>query len=65
MLAYCTALRLPVGHLVYAKGNVAQLSHHIRHTDITIHTHTLDLKLPPSRLIEQVEALATQVACHA
>ena len=65
MLAYCTALRLPVGHLVYAKGKEAQLTQHIRHTDITIHTHTLDLKLPPSRLIEQVEALATQVASHA
>ncbi|MFG2286192.1 hypothetical protein ACGFOU_09035 [Streptomyces sp. NPDC048595] len=31
MLAYCTALGLPEGHLIYAKGNVPHASHRVRH----------------------------------
>lgn len=62
MLAYCTALGLPVGHLVYAKGNEDRVTHQVRNVDVTIHAHTLDLLLPPSRLIDQVATLAGVVA---
>ena len=62
MLAYCTALGLRDGHLVYAKGNEAQISHRLRNVDVTIHAHTLDLLLSPSQLIEQVATLACVIA---
>ena len=62
MLAYCTALRLPVGHLVYAKGNERQLTHHIRNADVTIHAHTLDLIARPSAVLAQITALAQTIA---
>lgn len=58
MLAYCTALRLTDGHLVYAKGNAPHAAHRVRHTGITIHQHTLDLDQPPAALLADVRALA-------
>jgi 5-methylcytosine-specific restriction enzyme subunit McrC len=58
MLAYCTALRLRDGHLIYAKGNAPHAAHRVRHTDITIHQHTLDLDQPPATLLADVRALA-------
>ena len=62
MLAYCTALRLPIGHLVYAKGHESGVTHLVRHVDVTIKAHTLDLALPPSKLLAQVAALAELIA---
>ncbi|GGP98623.1 McrBC 5-methylcytosine restriction system component [Actinomadura coerulea] len=58
MLAYCTALRLADGHLIYAKGNAPHAAHRVRHTGITIHQHTLDLDQPPTTLLADVRALA-------
>jgi 5-methylcytosine-specific restriction enzyme subunit McrC len=58
MLAYCTALRLPDGHLVYARGNAPHAAHRVRHTGITIHQHTLDLDQAPAGLLSDVRALA-------
>ena len=65
MLAYCTALGLAVGHLVYAKGNEVGVTHQIRNVDVTIHAHTLDLTTPPSALLQQVSALAGVIASAA
>ncbi|MGQ0467694.1 MAG: McrC family protein [Sporichthyaceae bacterium] len=62
MLAYCTALRLPVGHLVYAKGNEAGRTHCVAGAAVTICAHTLDLSLSPAALRTQVERLADAVA---
>jgi 5-methylcytosine-specific restriction enzyme subunit McrC len=62
MLAYSTALQLADGHLVYAKGNAEEVTHTIRHADISIHAHTLDLGLPPADLLTQVDALARRIA---
>lgn len=62
MLAYCTALRLPVGHLVYAKGNEAARSAVVRHAGIEIRCHTLDLDASPSNLRTQVSELALSIA---
>ena len=43
MLAYCTALGLPDGHLVYAKGNATEVTHEVRRVGVVIHAHTVDL----------------------
>lgn len=58
MLAYCTALNLPEGHLVYAKGNAPHGSHRVKHAGITIHQYALDLDQAPSGLLEDIHVLA-------
>ena len=62
LLAYCTALRLPDGHLVYAQGNEAGRTHHVPGAGVTLHAHTLDLDQPPAGLLAQVDALAATLA---
>ncbi|WP_186629406.1 McrC family protein [Rhodococcus sp. BP22] len=62
MLAYCTVLAMPEGHLVYAKGNEAVRSHAVRHCGVVIHCHTLDLGLDPAALLRQVDHLADRIA---
>lgn len=65
MLAYCTALDLGDGHLVYAKGNELERSHVVRHAGIEIHVRTLDLAALPSELEAQVDDLARRIVeCH-
>jgi 5-methylcytosine-specific restriction enzyme subunit McrC len=61
MLAYCTALNLPEGHLVYAKGNAPYGAHRVRHAGIKIHQHALDLELPPTELLEQIYYIADRL----
>lgn len=61
MLAYCTVLGLPEGHLVYAKGNEDVRSHSVRRADVLIRCHALDLALPPVKLLEQVDGLARSI----
>ncbi|MFE0511210.1 McrC family protein [Streptomyces sp. NPDC058964] len=58
MLAYCTALGLGEGHLVYAKGNAPHAAHRVRHAGIVIHQHALDLDQEPSGLLEDIAAIA-------
>lgn len=62
MLAYCTALQLNEGHLVYAKGNATEITHTVRHAAVTIHAHTLDLAVPPVELLAQVDDLGARIA---
>ena len=62
MLAYCTALGLPDGHLVYAKGNAAEVAHEVRHAGVTIHAHTVDLDTTPAHLLGQINGLAERIA---
>ncbi|MGO4664029.1 McrC family protein [Terrabacter sp. 2TAF16] len=61
MLAYCTALGLPRGHLVYAKGNEPEATHVVRNAGVEIVQHTLDLDHSPHRLLAQVERLAQAI----
>lgn len=61
MLAYCTALNLPEGHLIYAKGNAPHAAHRVRHTGVLIHQHALELDQPPAGLLADVRALASQL----
>jgi 5-methylcytosine-specific restriction enzyme subunit McrC len=62
LLAYCTALRLPDGHLVYAQGNEAGRTHLVPGAGVTLHAHTLNLDKPPAGLLAQVDALAATLA---
>ncbi|MFD5764318.1 McrC family protein [Streptomyces sp. NPDC127049] len=58
MLAYCTALGLAEGHLVYAKGNAAHTAHTVRHAGIVIHQHALDLDQEPPGLLADIQEVA-------
>ena len=62
MLAYCTALDLTDGHLVYAQGNDTAQSARVVHGGPTIHAHGLDLSASPRDLMRQVARLAERVA---
>ncbi len=59
MLAYCTALRVPVAWLVYASGSGGPATRHVRHTETEIVEYPLQLEVPPSALLLQVANLAT------
>jgi 5-methylcytosine-specific restriction enzyme subunit McrC len=61
LLAYCTALDLSVGHLVYAKGYEPEMSHQVRNAEITIRAHALDLSQPLAVLLDQSRRLAQRV----
>ncbi|RBQ20609.1 restriction endonuclease [Spongiactinospora rosea] len=60
MLAYCTALRLSRGHLIYAKGNAPAASHLVRHAGIEIVCHALDLASPPKAILAQVNGIVSE-----
>ena len=62
LLAYCTVLGLPNGHLVYAKGNESPAHHVIRRCGIEIFCHAVDLDQPPDRLLASMGALAQRIA---
>jgi 5-methylcytosine-specific restriction enzyme subunit McrC len=62
LLAYCTAMGLPDGHLVYARGNERETRHTVRNAAVVIHAHTLDLSEPPQELLRQVDELAGRIA---
>ncbi|WP_235738230.1 McrC family protein [Mycobacterium sp. TJFP1] len=62
MLAYCTVLGLPEGHLIYAKGNEEGRVHTVQGAGVTIHCRALDLGLDPTALLRQVDRLAVRVA---
>jgi 5-methylcytosine-specific restriction enzyme subunit McrC len=61
MLAYCTALGLTEGHLVYAKGKAAHTVHTVRHAGIVIHQHALDLDQEPSGLLADIQQVAARL----
>lgn len=61
MLAYCTALGLREGHVVYAKGNAAHAAHQVRHAGIVIHQHALDLDQEPTGLLSDIAAVARRM----
>lgn len=61
MLAYCTALGLPVGHLVYAKGNEMEQQLVVRGSGVQLHAHALDLELMPAQLLMQVDGVASKI----
>lgn len=62
MLAYCTVLELPEGHLVYAKGNEPLDRHTVQGSGVVIHCHALDLALSPGDLLRQIAGLARVIS---
>lgn len=62
VLAYCTALRLPRGLLVYAQGTTQR--HVVRYSGIEIACRALDLMLPPSTLLAQIGDIADELLAN-
>lgn len=60
MLAYCTALGLRQGWLVYAQGSAPQAPRRVRHTPIEIMQYALNLDAKPRDLLAQVSRLAAE-----
>lgn len=65
LLAYATATRLPAATLVYADGPPSPQTHRIAGTEVLLHVRHLDLGNAPTRLLEQVAALASQIRSDA
>ena len=65
LLAYCTALDLPLGHLVYARGNEAPTAYRVRHVGVMIVCHALDLDVDPAALLLQISQLAQTLTPNA
>jgi 5-methylcytosine-specific restriction enzyme subunit McrC len=62
LLAYCTILGLPSGHLVYARGNAEPARHLVRQSGIEILCHAVDLSLEPDQLLSRLRDLARTIA---
>lgn len=65
MLAYCTVLGLPRGHLVYAAGNELPAEHVVRCAGTVIVVHALQLDLPVHGLVAGMRELAAAIASGA
>ncbi len=63
MLAYSTVLRLDRGHLVYAKGPVESVRHHLYGSDVTVLQHALDLDQHPSPFRVKERMIRTPMFC--
>ena len=61
LLAYATALNLPGGLLIYAKGEADPIIHQVRHSGKGLQVAALDLSCPFDEILTQVESLADQV----
>lgn len=62
LLAYCTALGLRVGHLVYAAGNEQPARYVVRRAGTEIICHALNLSKPPGALLVEMSHLADAIA---
>lgn len=58
MLAYCTALQVSTAWLVYAQGLGHPRPRRIENTGITVVEYPLDLSVPPSEVLHQINQLA-------
>ncbi len=65
MLAYCTALGIPEGHLVYATDHAPRREYRIANSGVRVTAHGLNLSVPLEELRRQVERLACVVAACA
>lgn len=62
LTAYCTALGLTRGHLVYAAGSPAATHHQIQRTGIILTAHALELSAPVETILEQLRQIAHQIS---
>ena len=64
MLAYCTALTLDCGYLVYAKDAGEQArTHRVQNSTVAVEVRTLDVEAAPDAVLSQVGVLAEEIAC--
>lgn len=61
LLAYCTVLDLPRGHLVYAKGEEESHDHVVQNAGVRIVAHTLDLDAQPTSVLRNVSRLVYEM----
>lgn len=61
LLAYCTVLGLPIGHLVYAAGNEEPARHIVQQSGTEIICHALDLSRSPDVLLAEIRDLALKI----
>jgi 5-methylcytosine-specific restriction enzyme subunit McrC len=64
LVAYCTALRVTPGYLLYAAGQQEVTTHVIRNGPIEVVVVALDLSLHPQRILDELAALATAMAAR-
>jgi len=60
-LAYCTALGIRSGHLVYAAGGPPRVLV-VRNAGVRIHAHVVPLGAPLDRILASVDAVAAEIA---
>jgi 5-methylcytosine-specific restriction enzyme subunit McrC len=60
VLAYCTALGLSAGHLVYAAGTPAPTIV-VRNAGVRLHSHVVSLADPPDRILETIDSIAAKI----
>jgi 5-methylcytosine-specific restriction enzyme subunit McrC len=65
MLAYCTALGISEGHLVYATDHAPHRKYRLIGSDISVVAHGLNLAAPLADVKRQIERLAHQVTVNA
>ena len=58
LTAYCTALGLKTGHLVYANGPAEPVTHEVGPTGTTIIVHGLNLAAAPAEILETLASIA-------
>ena len=61
LLAYVTALDLPGGMLIYAKGERDTATHHVRHSGKQLEVAALDLSGALDDVLRRVESLAKRI----
>ena len=61
LLAYATALNLPGGMLIYAKGEADPANYRVRHSGKTLEVVALDLETPLADILNQVKGLTEAV----
>lgn len=66
LLAYCTALDLPEGYLVYARdGGATARTHVVRHAGTRINVEAVDLEQAPEDVLSDVRRLSDKVEARA
>ena len=61
LLAYATALDLPGGMLIYARGEADPVVHEVRHFGKRLEVAALDLSCPIDEIVTQIEGLAHRI----
>ncbi|WP_410562516.1 McrC family protein [Amycolatopsis sp. cmx-4-61] len=64
MLAYCTALGLRQGHLVYARGTAPLRTYQVKQGGVELFVHAIDLTAPRGALLDSIDRIADQIAGH-